>query len=293
MKNNKYKALEFNIQFWFAQLDKIWGEKQEKEIDDYISFLEGKQKKDIEWLENFYLVQKSNVEAPLDEKVKKFLNESDKPLFLLSPNVIGDSATINRTSPFKGQKDWIEKTIDYFRKNKTFRLIIRAHPAEVWMKAKVKTKLGDYASSLVTALDENILVIPSEHPINTFSIIPRISAGLLWVSTVGVDMVIKGKKIINAANPKYDGIGITSVVKSQEQYFELINKYAISSNFSTKEEVVNAKKYHYMVYKKIGYMAQGPSFRADSINLHNVNNLEFEDFFMKIAGLKLFEELEE
>lgn len=272
-------ALEFNIKGWFDILNKNWSEKENKEIDEYMAFLEGKKIVKKDWLSDFYLVQKSAVDDELEPAIKEFLKDDGRSLFLLSPNVIGDSATINRISPFKGQKDWIEQNIIFFKENPQYKLIIRAHPAETWMASKVKIKLGEFAHEKAQGIS-NILVIPASNKTNTFSIIPKIECGLVWVSTVGVDMVIKGKNIINAANPKYSGIGFNYEPKTINDYFSAIHKFAQGSNKPTPKMIELAKKYHYMVYRKIGFIAYGKDFKSQNSHISKLKiRKEHNDFY--------------
>jgi hypothetical protein len=285
-------ALEFNIKGWIDVLSKKWTSKEESEIDEYMNFLEGKNKDNKGWLKDFYLVHKSSVDKKLDPKINDFLNNDNRKVFLLSPNVIGDSATINRVSAFKGQKDWIEQNIEFFKKNNHLKLIIRAHPAEVWMKSKVKTRLGEFAFEKSKGI-ENILVIPSSDKTNTFSLIPKIHCGLVWVSTVGVDMVIKGKPVINGANPKYSEMNLTFEPNSIDEYFNKIIELS-NENYSPSQGTINlAKKYHYIVYRKIGYVASSPTFRASGLNIPKIENIDEHILFYKLlTGIERFEEFD-
>jgi hypothetical protein len=273
-------ALEYNILSWMNYYG--WNSETEKTIDEYLAFQDGKADlKKINWLNGFYNVQQSSLDDTIDEDIKSFIHKHAKS-FLLAPNVIGDSSTLNRETIFESQMVWIKEIIEYFKVHPQYSLIIRAHPAEVWVKEKVVIKLGEYAAQLSEGI-ENILIIKSSNKINSFSLIPHIRCGLIWLSSIGVDLVARNVPILCAASAKYDEIGIMDIPKSKEEYFDMVEKYGNAVSTSTNElQKLNAKKYLYTVFKGFSYPAQGNNFGASSLILNNMPEQEEHDKFYKI-----------
>jgi hypothetical protein len=275
-------ALEYNIKGWMNHFGK-WNEQKEKEIGRYCGFLDGEIFND-KWLGNFYNVQLSKANSPFPKHISDFLSGENK-IFILACNLIGDSSLLNRETIFKSHKDFIIQTVKFFKKNPHLKLIIRAHPGEQWVLGKVKIKLGSFAEEISLGV-ENILVIDSAEKINTFSLIPFIHCGLVWISSIGVDLVARGIPVIAAAKPKYTKLGIVDEPKSVEDFFDHIKSISQKSMKPTVEQVKAAKEYLYVVFKGFSFEAQGRTFRADSCKLDSMPSQEEHDRFYRIL-LKL------
>lgn len=275
-------ALEYNIDGWIKYYG--WDKNKEKEIDDYIKFQE---KKEIlnrnSWLTKFYNVQVTKVGLIRQKSLKEFIKKYPKS-FLLAPNVVGDSSTLNRETIFSSQKEWISDVITYFKNHPDLSLIIRAHPAEVWVKSKVKIKLGEYSLQSCKNIN-NIYVIDSSDDINTFSLIPFIRCGLIWLSSVGVDLVVRNIPIICAASTKYDNLGLMKIPKNKNDYFRLIEDKSKSIDISTtRNQKLNAKKYLYTVFKGFSFPVQADNFDASKLVLNSTNREFKHDLFYSIIS---------
>ena len=275
-------ALEYNIKGWMKYYG--WDPAQNKTVDEYLAFQDGQQLKDKSWLNNFYNVQQSKIDGHVNQPVLSFL-EKHKNSFLLAPNVIGDSSTLNRETIFRSMRIWIREVIDFFKSNPQYTLIIRAHPAEVWVKSKVKFKLGDYAESLSKGYD-NILVIKGEEKINSFYLLPYIKCGLVWLSSIGVDMVVRGIPVVCAASPKYSGLDFVHEPPTKKEYFNLIQDYAQEARRPTSEqERENARKYLYVVFKGFSFPAQGSDYSARTLTLNHMPfQSEHDRFYSILTG---------
>ena len=217
----------------------------------------------------------------MSEEVDAFLKKYPDS-FLLAPNVIGDSSTLNRETIFEGIRSWMAEVIDYFKSHPQYSLVIRAHPAEVWAKSKVRIKLGDWAEKLSEGCD-NILVIKGEDTINTFYLLPRIKCGLVWLSSIGVDLVVRGIPVICAAQPKYSGLGFVHEPDTKEKYFDVIRMYGdMEKNPTTEDERTMAKKYLFVVFKGFSFPAQGKDYSAKTMRLNAMPHQEAHDYFFKI-----------
>ena len=165
------------------------------------------------------------------------------------------------------------------------KLIIRVHPAEEWAKSKVSIKLGEFSRSISKNLD-NILVIDSTEHLNTFSLVPYVHTGLIWVTSAGVDLVVRGVPVIAAAKPKYQGLGIVDEPATQEEYFRLIDYYSRGEQKVSADQIQKAKEYLYMVFKGFSFEAHSTTWRAYSCVLNHMPHQHEHDRFYRIL-LKL------
>ena len=271
-------ALEYNVKGWMNYFGK-WDDKKNKEMAGYFSFLNGEEQNE-EWLKSFHNVQKAKISEELPLQIAEFI-KGDKKVFLLACNVIGDSSLLNRETIFRSHRDFVEQTISFFATRPDLKLIVRAHPAEEWVTSKVVIKMGELATKMVKT-NKNILVINSSEKINTFSLLPYTHVGLVWITSAGVDMVVRGVPVIAAANPKYSGMGIVNEPSSAEEFFQLIDKYSKTVDKPTLEQIQKAKEYLYLVFKGFSFEAQGRNFRATTCKLNNMPSQVEHDRFYRI-----------
>jgi hypothetical protein len=271
-------ALEYNTKGWMMAQGE-WDNKKENEINSLIDFIDFNTK-DEDWLENYYRIQKDKISDELPENVKNFIID-DKPVFVLATNVIGDSSTLRRESLFPSQKDWIVEVIEWFKTRPDLKLIIRAHPAELWMGKKCVQYLGEFAK-LKSQNTSNILVLLGNEKINSFSLIPFARCGLVWISSIGADFVSRGLPTMVAAIPKYAGLDFVIEPESKNKYFEILEEWSKNITKPSPIEIQNAKRYLHMVFKGFSFESQGRTYRSMSNLIHNMPNQNEHDKFYKI-----------
>ena len=280
--NHNAPALEYNVKGWLEALGP-WDAAKEREVDEYLKFVDGAKASDASWLESFYRVQRNAVSANLPERVREFVT-APGTLLLAAPNVVGDSSMLARERCFRGQRDWLEQLIAHVRERPQLRLVVRAHPAEQWVgPIKCKIRTGDLATRLAGDAP-NVLVIGSEEPVNTFSLLPFASAGLVYLSSAGSEMTARGLPVIAAGRPKYEGLGIVDEPLDASAYFAAIDAVPSAPKRPSAARIVAAKRYLHLVFKGFSFCAQGSDFRAMSLDLdHPDSPAEHETFFRIIA----------
>lgn len=271
-------ALIYDIKGWMEALGE-WNQQKENDSTIFRNFQERLSlDRDDEWLEDFHPVQRSTKGDNFDEKLKGFLARPG-PLFLCGTNVVGDSSILRRAVAFKNQKEWLGRLIPYFKAHPKLRLIIRAHPDEVWQRARVK--IGDFAEGLAAGIG-NIYVVKGSDDVNTYSLVERADIGLAWLSNIGIDMIIRGKPVIMAASPKYDGLGIVDVPKTQEEYFKRIEQVLASPAPPSNEVINRAKYYQRIVFKEMSIKAVGRNYLSWEMRLNRNPVFDQREKFYRI-----------
>lgn len=280
--NHNAPALDYDIQSWLNKIQP-WDDEKDQQVKRYSNFLEGGYTGGSEWLDNLYSVQRSQVSASLPENLREFVQEGQR-VFLVAPNVIGDSSTLMRETIFSGQQKWIIALIEYFRGKPEAKLLIRAHPAELWAQSKVRIRMAEVARRHAQGA-KNIYIIDAEEELNTFTLLPFVQVGLVWLSSVGVDMVIRGVPVIAAARPKYTGLGIVEEPTSTKQYFELLDEWIRSSKRPSPQQVMMAKQYLYIVFKGFSYEAWSKNTFVTGCRLNAMpNQAEHDAFYQALVG---------
>lgn len=267
--NHNAPALDYDVDSWMQKIQP-WDEEKEQEVDRYIEFLDGKYGGGSSWLDSIHVVQRARVAATLPPKLQAFV-EGDAKIFLAPTNVIGDSSMLRRETIFRGQQDWCAALIEHFKRRPDAKLIIRAHPGEIWFGAKRRIGMADVARDLAGNA-KNVLVVDPGEKINTFSLLPFVDAGLVWISSIGVDMVVRGYPVLAAAKPKYTGLGIVDEPRTAEEYWTLLDSWIQATPRPSAAQITMAKQYLYIVFKGFSYEAWGKDFLATSVYLNRPTN---------------------
>jgi hypothetical protein len=275
-------ALEYNVAGWLQAVG-TWDETQAAESDRFMRFQEG----ELTGLD----IAQANVHAaqrdePLPPHVAAFL-ERRGPRFLLAPNVVGDSSILRRASPFRSQRDWLRHTIDFFRARPDWNLVVRAHPEESFVKAKVRIRMGDVAREMAGGVP-NILVIGGDEDASSYALMPGLAGGLVWISSIGVDMVARGIPVLAAARPKYHELGVVTEPRTATEYFEALNRLGLGRIVSgvrpTSEQQARARQYLNVVFSEFSFGAFSPTYRARDLFLEGPASPPDADVFYRIVA---------
>ena len=176
--------------------------------------------------------------------VKETLKLDDRPIVLLATNVLGDSLTLGRQVFSKTMADWVSRTILYFIGRPDVQLVIRIHPGEILTR---EYSMVDVVRQTLPELPEYIHVIHPEEKINTYDLIDIADLGLVYTTTVGMEMSLQGIPVIVAGNTHYRNRGFTYDPDSWVDYFKVLS--SILSNPKNhrlpKEKIEMAWKYAY------------------------------------------------
>jgi hypothetical protein len=272
-------ALEYNVAGWLRAIG-TWDAALEQESARILRFQEGDSPGDAAHLVPLHRVQRSQKTDPVPEAVAAF-RERKGPTFLLATNVVGDSSILRRFPLFRNQRDWLRHTIDFFRTRPEWSLIVRAHPDEAWIKQKVVIRMGDVAREIAREAP-NVLVIAGDEDLNTYTLLPGLCGGLVWVSSIGVDMVARGIPVLAAARPKYHGLGLVDEPRTIPEYFQALGRLATTAVHPTHEQQARARQYLSLVFSEFSFEAFSPGYRARDLSLDGPADADV--FYRIVAG---------
>lgn len=198
---------------WNEQKDTSFTETQRKRIH---AMFETRQKAKV--TENFTR-QWQNTPAQGSESVRDQLKLDNRPIVLLPTNVLGDSLTLGRQVFSKTMAEWVSRTILYFIGRPDIQLVIRIHPGEILTR---EYSMLDVVRKTLPELPEYIHVIGPEEKINTYDLVDITDIGLVYTTTVGLEMALKGIPVIVAGKTHYRGLGFTFDPNSWVDYFKML-----------------------------------------------------------------------
>ena len=145
--------------------------------------------------------------------------DPDKPMVLLCTNVVGDSLALGRQIFTEGMAEWLEITIRHFTERQDVQLVIRVHPGELLGAGYPSTEIVRQA---LPNLPEHIVVVPPESPVNTYDLIAQASLGLVYTTTVGLEIAMGGLPVIVSGMTHYRGKGFTYDPSSKDEYIAML-----------------------------------------------------------------------
>lgn len=179
--------------------------------------------------------------------VRKKLNLDDRPVILLATNVLGDSLTLDRQVFSQNMAEWIERTVQFFAERKDVQLVIRVHPGETLMHG---TSMVDVVEAALPEIPTHIHLVKPKEKINTYDLISITDLGLVYTTTVGLEMSMRGIPVVVAGQTHYRNRGFTYDPQSYEDYFKSLNKLLsdLEAARLTQSQVELAWRYAYLFF---------------------------------------------
>jgi hypothetical protein len=157
------------------------------------------------------------------EQVREQLGlNSEKPIVLICPNVPFDSIFyVERKKNFLSMREWLVETVKYLSKRNDCQVVIRSHPAEVHYEVSETTK--SLINDIFPVLPEHIKLVSPQTPINTYSIMRIADMGIVYASTTGLEMAMRGIPVVcGISNQHYNRKGFTIDPETPQEYFNHI-----------------------------------------------------------------------
>ncbi len=185
-----------------------------------------------------------NLPSQGSDNVREQLKLDNRPIVLLPTNVLGDSLTLGRQTFTKTMAEFVSRTILYFIGRPDIQLVIRIHPGEILSR---EYSMVDVVKQTLPQLPEYIHVIHPEEKINTYDLVSIADVGLVYTTTVGLEMALQGLPVVVTGQTHYRDRGFTYDPNSWVEYFKLLGSILENpSQFRlSKEKIQLAWKYAY------------------------------------------------
>jgi hypothetical protein len=181
--------------------------------------------------------------------VKEKLALDNRPVILLATNVLGDSLTLGRQVFTETMADWIRGTIRYFAERQDVQLVIRVHPGETLTHG---TSMVDVVKAELGKMPAHMHLIAPEAQINTYDVVEIADLGLVYTTTVGLEMAMRGIPVLVAGQTHYRNRGFTYDPESWDEYVAMLDSILtdIASARLTQEQVELSWRYAYLFFFK-------------------------------------------
>lgn len=175
--------------------------------------------------------------------------EFSKPTVLLAANVIWDLAALNREVQFNGMIDWAYQTIEFFRGHPEWQLIIKPHPGELNKNLPATRQLlAKEIANRIPQLPPNVVICSPLTKLSVYDLIPHVRFGLVFTSTVGLEMACRGMAVVTGGVSVYHEMGFTFDPPTAQEYFQTLQVLMKAPEVTAlnKERSTLARKFLYL-----------------------------------------------
>ena len=155
--------------------------------------------------------------ARKDTLARLKMRDDGSPIVLVCPNIAWDSAWLGLDRAFPSMLSWLRQTAAYFARRPECQVIVRAHPAEHY--AGTAEPVLEVIRASLGELPAHFRLVEAEESLNTYDLMDICDVGLVYNSTTGLEMALRGIPVVVTALPHYGRKGFTTDVDTPEQYF--------------------------------------------------------------------------
>ena len=251
-----YEFGEQRSRIWLAQNAEV----MRQDTDDMWAARQGRPLTESQW-EQVRLLFASRQHASLWEnfsrrwqgtpsqggvKARQGLGLDGRPIVLLAANVIGDSLTLGRQVFSRSMTEWLERTVLDFAKRPEAQLVVRIHPGERYTTGP---SVANVVQRVLPELPSHIRLVGALDPVNTYDLIEIADLGLVYTTTVGMEMAMSGAPVIVSGETHYRGKGFTLDPSTWDEYFHTLDQALTGSESRlSRPQVERAWNYAYRFF---------------------------------------------
>jgi len=177
-----------------------------------------------------------------------FLEFRDKKEYvLICPNVPFDAGYEELTSLFDSMRDWLVTTVRYLIENTDKNIVIRGHPDEDRWRVEETLEVILHQENIDV---KKLYIIPGKVKFDTYKVIDGMDCGIVFSSTIGLEMAMLGKPVLVGSPIYYSRKGFTYESDSVDGYLELLHDMVNNtSNYKlSKNKIRNSKICHFLLH---------------------------------------------
>ncbi|WP_424017680.1 hypothetical protein ACOZ4N_17685 [Halorientalis pallida] len=192
-----------------------------------------------------------------EDRFEKFPKESDSSFSTadstlnvgIFTNLVWDASIVGAQPLFEDYFRWISETIETLKDVDGVEVILKTHPAEALRGTN--ESVYDWIHEEYQPLPSNLSVVEPNTDFDPYDMMEALDAGIVYNSTVGMEMAYYGKPVIVAGATHYRGYGFTYDSESIEQYRSLLESIDDLECTDEMEELARRYVYFYLYEKHI------------------------------------------
>jgi len=213
--------LDFGRRAWDDALTRPLSAEEDHELDAYLE----ERVRGGRTLDNFWANRIAD-----NARIRSDLGLRDgHPLVPAFLNVVWDSSIQGRDVAFSSMGEWLVHVIRWAERHPEVDVVVRLHPAEVGLVNHVsRERMGDHIDTNFATIPANVHVVDATSSISSYSLMEMATLGLVYTSTVGLEMAARGIPVVCAGAGHYVRHGFTVDPETQEDYWSAVERLLAS-----------------------------------------------------------------
>ena len=195
-----------------------------------------------------------------DEIKTKLGLDPEKSLTVLLTNLTWDTSALNKDVAFASMIDWLKESIEFYATQPQHQLVIRTHPAEghAATYARGCESVSEILFETYPQLPSNIKIISGKEELSSHALADMATAIGVYTTTVGLEMAMRGRKVLVMGQCHYGKKGFTVDVETKDEYFRMLMSEEHHQNRTISESQSRlAKKYgYYFIVRNEVYLSE-------------------------------------
>lgn len=164
---------------------------------------------------------------------------------MLALNSSWDSAALGLHAVFQNNTDWIVQTVQFLLEQTEATVIVRQHPAE---RLEIAKTTDDYRTLLGSRFGNHprLHFIAAGDKINSYELLSRIRALVVYTSTIGIEAAANGVPVITSSNSYYSDLGFVYKASDLQVYQSLLRQGSVGELQVTDESKASALVAYYL-----------------------------------------------
>ncbi len=212
---NRWVIHHITDEMWAARKSRLLSEEQRTWLE---VFLAGRQKLTT-GTQFAHLWQRADRAG--GAKIRAALGLDERPVVLLTTNVLGDSATLGLTLFSSSMTEWLERVVPFFADRPEVQLVVRIHPAETWT---VGPSVAEIIRGVLPELPSHIHLIGATEKVNTYDLMEIADLALVYTTTAGLEMATRGIPVLVSGKAHYRKKGFTLDADTWDEYFSVLDR---------------------------------------------------------------------
>lgn len=169
--------------------------------------------------------------------------EAEGTLVGMFTNLIWDASLEVEEAPYPDVFDWVNETVELLGGRDDLSLVVKLHPSERLFGTQ--ESVGDWIDDR-RPLPDNVDVLPPDTDVNTYRLLDDLDVGVVYNSTVGLEMAYKGGPVVVGGDTHYRHLGFTHDVETPAEYRDLLAD--VEDLEATPEMRTRARRYAHFLY---------------------------------------------
>lgn len=187
---------------------------------------------------------------PLDETWEARLR-AFRQMVPVFTNVVFDTSQVYANIVFPHMFAWLDTVLDIIREHPETLFVIRAHPDEHRPGKAATESVRDWVKARGVDRLPNVVFVDSHEYVSSYALIQRAKFVMVYNSTIGLEAVILGKRVLCGGKARYTPYGIGKLPQSARAFRRTAEAWLRASQLEAPvSQQVRAQKFlYYQLYK--------------------------------------------